>query len=543
MTLDIMFQPNEENEQRFNVATQMTINKKRNTPATIAITLPQMRAAEDLEAYSLVRISYDDFVIFDGYTQEKAYAKDKVNLKGYDQLWEFIGKKRSFFQTTSARPDELFKNAFDQDEIFDSFTGYWETYNTPWLSDFDASTHVIPAESAPFTDFFDGENTIGTDLMKRFADLSYRGNKFTYYYWYEYINGTKYLFFQPDGWGKIWEFSSNANLTVVDLKETLKGLYNNIVVWGKNARGLFPHGGDYWTEDNLDGWNVVNSGLFTFDVALSPTQSIVGEKSLEVVVVAGSPGSNGSIFRDLREAGNDYVNLENLLTTNLKFYISSLVTEFTVVFILRLEDNTGKTTLEYLDLSTTGSWVTLSIPDTSWGFVTGGFDWSKVSKMYFNPSCDTGSDNITIYLDGFYFHRAPIKSQNISPATGYDPTSFSDYKLRTFDVIYRPLKTVADCNAYAANLLPYYKDPQYQASISIPGFTPLNLNDQIKGTLYGKQVTLPIDTISWTFNEKGAMQTKATLGTPRLKPEDILKKQAMEVMTNSFDRGLTYNVY
>jgi len=565
LSLDITFQPNEETIQRFKTATKLQVKKKVNSPSSFDITFPDSLATRKLEAYSLATIKYNDYILFDGKSQEKGYGKEKITLKGYDWLWDFANEKRAFFQKTDARPDQLFTNAFDQDEVFDMFGGNWDTYSTPWVDGFDARTFVVPAETAEFVEFFDGDNVKATDFMKNLADVSFRGPHYTYYYWFENEDGVKSLHFEPEGWGKTWDMRDNANFTVVTLKESLKELYNNVMVWGKQIAGELPQDTDFWTESNDTGYSLldISGGVESYHIKRAQlNEEMIGDNVLEIQ--DDRVQIQAFLYRTFVQVNDDgtvrYPNWETLQKT--QFYVWYETVEANVEYIrFYMMDSSGiKGTIlnmwnsngadgkpvltpalltwhfyELDGLTTSGGWTYADL-DTDWeNFWRFGIWWD------WDGNTPPGNA-LLMRWDGLKFNFAPVRSSNTSEATGYSETSADDYGLRTLDINKRSAKNVASCNAIAGNALNYFKDPVYKATAEVSAFVPFKLNDSVKAYYYDKLLTLPITAITWSFDQD-KVTTKIELGRPRIDATAWLEKNAGDVSVEAYDRGITYYLY
>lgn len=539
MGLLIRYKPLGYDRIQFDTEIELKISKQRNKPSSASIKVPTSEACINSPAYGDIEIKYNNKIIFDGTVQLKDYGKEKISLTGYDRLWDFTRSKRLFTQTTTGKtPSELFTDIFDQDATSSYITGsYGETYSSAWIDGFDAKRFVCPND-ASFDELMDCKNKCGTDFMKTLADVSQYGDIYRFFYWCENINGQKYLFFQPDGNGKIWE---SDNYISCNLKENAAEVWNDIDVWGIGKTGTIPQNQDYWTESNLDGWeDVVYSANSA--IAFDGTTVNYGQQSLHMFfdyLITDPPIYVA--FRRLKDYNSNYLNLETMSSFNFNYRVDNQMTSNDAVITLTDEDGNG---VKYRLHGAAGSWHEISITGKTvadgWSVVDAGFDWGNVKYLFIYL---TRVGDVNFYLDHCYIQRDPIKSERDGTTSGYDATSIDDYGLRTTAQInMKWVKTIADVNAAAANILQYYKDPQYQGTVTYSDFIPFKLNDNLRLKEYNKDLILPIDKIDWEFKENGEVATKLNVGLIQLSLEDRLKRISNNVDIINFDDGLAYFV-
>jgi len=546
MELTVQYQGTGQPWKNITLEKGVTISKERNTAATITINIPRSVHTEQMSAYNKMRVYLDDYNLFDGKTQNKKYSRDYIQFSGYDLLWDFSNERRMFEQgSTEIRPDEAFTDVFDKDSTSSYFDGIWEDYTTPWIEGFDATTYVVPAEVAITygNQFFDCIDKSGTDYMKYLADISHRGNIYKYFYWYELINDTKTLFFQPDGWGKLW---TDLSYTVTsELEEVIENLWNNIIVKGRKIRGYLASDGDNWTESTPDGWIDYSYPVGAVDnPVISSDNPVKGNWNLKLTADF-SIRNNHHIARNLLQ-NNSFVDISSLeqvyhqakisvVPSNFEYYI-----EFVDAAIETLTSPNQGSTFVADD-----TWYVIDLDNIDLDTWTdsGSFDKTNVKRIRIRMEETDGVDR-TFYFDNFYLKFASLRSENTSNATGYDSSSAEEYGKRTPPtIVHTHLKTIDQCNAFASNLVNYYKDPQYSISMKFPCFMPFRLNDRIKFTEYGKTLTLPVHKLKWEFKSSEEIITSVTLGTGKLDIIDRLKKISQDVKEPSKDYGLQYYIF
>lgn len=557
MELLVRYQPTGENWKQFELEKGVMITKQRNIPATCKVSLPRVLATERMSGYGNLQVLMNNNYLFDGKSQLKPYRTENVELTAYDYLWDLSKERRMFEQgTTSMTPSEAFTEAFDKDSNFGNYNAIWgESYSGPWLDNYDATTFVVPAQTAAYFGwpFFDCNNKNGLDFMKLLADLCYRGNKYRYFYWFENINGTWYIFFQPNGWGKTWK---NLSYTIVDdLNESYEDIFNNIIVWGRKTGNYWPMDQDNWTEKNIDGWNLTSQFMSTCTHDFDNSNTQYGEHSyhLDITLTTGGIPRAWS-YRTFNDGQYDYMSLDHIKEFRFKWKFVGTAADFYEGRVYLL-DSASKGAYVFLTNPVSGTWYDVVIdgktkpdsgPDpTKWYVIDSGFNWFEIDKLYMRWEFDTGlTSSHDIYIDHMYFDLHPIKSQNISNATGYDATSAGLYQKRTPAPINMPwVNRVEYCNSFASSLVNYYKDPQYTLSMKFNEFKPFYLNDNINFTRYGKNLTLPIDKLSWNFKEEGEIETTVNLGLPRLELGDLLSKFSVDVVEPSKQWGLEYYIF
>jgi hypothetical protein len=554
MELLVRYQPTGEKWHEFQLEEGIKISKERNAAATANISLPNTFTTENASGYGKLQVLYNDYYLFDGISQSKEFGKDNIQLIAYDYLWNISKLRRMMGQgSTSVTPSQAFTDVFDNSGTSAYFTGIWgESYSAAWKTGYDATTYVVPADTATTygAPFFDCINKSGTDFMKFLADISYRGDKYRYFYWFENIAGSWYLFFQPDGWGKTWK---NLIYEVTsDLKETYEDIWNDIVVWGKQNSGFLPPTQDGWTESNLDGWVYVNIGAALNNFAFEDSS------------VAGFAAKKGSYMlnfdcdynvglddvawfeRSLQERDTDYINLENLNKFHAWYRIDDVGSDFNDVYFRLLDSSSNIASWDSGAGIAANTWYEVDITGTTvasgWSSVAGGFDWTQVAILQVRVEGANGAVTRSLHIDDLYIGRFPQKTT--SSSSGYDSTSAGLYEKRTTPPINFPwFNNVADCNSMASVLLNYYKDPSYQIGQKYSQFIPFNLNDNINFTRYGKDLTLPIHKLSWDFKSAEEVITTVELGLPRLDIVDRLKKISTDVLEPGKDYGMQYYVY
>ncbi len=546
MNLLVRYQPVGEDWYEFELEEGLKITKSRNKAASCSVALPRTFATENASGYGGLQVLLNDKYLFDGTSQSKDFGKTKINLTGYDFLWDLSKERRMFEQgSTSLTPTEAFEQAFDNDGSFDTyFNPIWgETYGAPWLAGYDAKRFVVPADTAasygnPFWDCYDKS---GIDFMKQLADVSYKGNKYRYFYWYENIKGNKYLFFEPDGWGKTWK---NMDYTIDQkLKTKFSVIWNNVVVWGKKRSGFFPVDQDYWTEKNLDGWikNEVNG---TTTLSTDPL-STFGLASFKINTVGIAVFlAEGGAYRTFSNAGNEFASFNTFTGLHFYYYVDN---QANVNYYVYLVDSGDNITF-YECTEAAGDWHEVTITGKTvadgWTSVHVDFDWNEVSKIYVIQLHAATEITRNYWVDNLYITFAPFRSENISNATGYDSDSADEYGKRTSPPINWPnLDTIDKCNNVSSALVNYYKDPQYNYGVKFNNFISFRLNENINLVKFQEDLTLPITKITWEFKQLGEIETTVDLGSPRMTLGDTLSKYSRDIIKPSKDRGLTYYVY
>jgi len=382
------------------------------------------------------------------------------------------------------------------------------------------------------------------------SKIAYNGSLYRYFYWFDNIDGQWYLFFQPFGMGKVWK---DLIYSVISIKELYEEILNNIIVWGNKRYGYYPQDGDYWTEKDLTGWGTVAVGGSFLPVSLSMTDSNYitvqsGEKALEAEVTYNGLTDWGYFWRTLNKDSQNYVNME----TFAKLYFKYSWEDHTYPSDARVVLFDANGVYNYKSLTLTASyptWYSINITDkgtgaSGWTSINNGgtFDWTQVKKLEFQIRGGGSSGASSFYLDNLYFITDPVKSENTGSSSGYDATSAGLYgKREPYPIYVNWLKTTAACNKFAASLLGYYKDPQYQVTIKLEGFYPFSLADKIAVNFYGKELELPVNTIKWQFKDK--VITTVNLGHKRKTLSDIFEKISMDFVDAGTDWGNQYYLY
>lgn len=535
----ITFNPLNESPVRFDLESSVVISRQRNAPSKATIALPNVRAIRDLTSFNEVEITYNDIILFDGKTQQKTNNGNKIIFQANDWLWDFERKKRSFTQSTdNLRPDQLFTNAFDENEVFDYLKGEWENYITPWIDGFDARTNIVPADvNLDYTDALNSENLSGKGFMEFLANASYLQHIYRYFYWFNNINKDRFLFFQPDGWGKIWK---DFDFTTLNFSEISEYLFNNIVIWGANTSGYFPVSGDFWTESDINGWDD-----WSTTISLDTANAQVGKNCIKLAMP--NTWHSSTIYRSLLSR-NEPINLNNLEEFYVKVYVPPGQTHITVICLFVTTDGPGTWYAES-DVLVAGAWNNVSLSYSDFSHAAGGAsgDEININELQFYvvrdyPTYLQGNLAGNYYCDGMYIITKPIRSDNLANNSGYDSTSKDNYGFRSSDVYIRSYNKIVDCNQMASNIVNYLKDPHYSAKIKIPGFESFDLNDNIKGSFFDNELTLPIDKITWVFKPKGEIITTTDLGIKGINLEKILQKLFGEMDIERYDRGQTYYI-
>ncbi|MFX1515680.1 MAG: hypothetical protein ACFFC6_05180 [Promethearchaeota archaeon] len=404
------------------------------------------------------------------------------------------------------------------------------------MPDYNAVRHVVPCETA-YDDYYDCEGKTAIQFLDFLKNLSRRGNIYRYYYWADTIDGQKYLFFEPDGWGTTHK---NEGYTVTNkLEKSFDTIRNNVVIHGRKIAGYLPTDGDSWTEDTPAGWNEA-LGVANLDV--STTQVNVGQKSIAVTTTGAL--DRFRIYRSILQGG-DPVNLETFSGVLCYIYANPLDNPAEAIYVF---EDSGLaqfgTNANPAALNMGGAWTTVY---RTFDQFAGAADLTDITHIYLNVWDINQDNNITgtYYVDGFYIGINPIKSENIDNASGYDATSAGLYGERKLP---KPLyinhfTTVAQCNAFASNMVNYYKDPFYRMGIKYNDFRPYRLNEKIEVKDYKEDITLPIDQLSWRFGENDQVETRINLGVPRLSEKKLLQKHSSYISEYEFDRGIGYYVY
>ncbi len=527
MELLVRYKPTGDDWYEFDIESGILIKKQRNKPAVCTIDLPNTFATTKASSYANLQVLLNNQYLFDGHTENKGYGKDKHKLVAYDWLWDFTRQRRIMEQgTTAITPSEAFTDVFDNAGTSAYFNGIWyESYTGPWIDGYNATRHVVPAEtSATYGDpFFDCIDQSGIWFMKYLADLCYVGDKYKYFYRYENIGGERYLFFEPDGWGTTHE---NPDYTVTqNLHESTADILNNIRVWGRKVAGYFPPDCDYWTEKDAEGW----SGGGTFDT----TWVDYGNQSLYV----NSPANPWNYSRHFTSPDGEYVNMETLTTLYMRYYWTLVNTPVLTLYdsgLLMASVNLNAGLAAWHTLNITGKEVA-----DGWTAVNANFDWTQVGRMDIH-----GLVGGTGWLDHLYFYVNPLSSENNSDTTGQDAASIATYGNRSPEPIhFNWINNRSDCNARANVLCKYYKDPQYKISMKWNDFMNFKLNDNINFTEYQKDITLPIDQLTWNFKTDDEIETSVSLGLQRMKLSDLLSKFSTDVKQHGKDWGQQYYVF
>ena len=546
--IEVIYDP-EGDEEAYVEITNCTINKGVNQVGTLSLTTNNDTFANKLSVPTNIMIKKNNKVIFDGVIQEASYGRDKVRLTAYDRLWFFDRVKRSFLQYEDTTPSKLFTNAFDKNSTFDYFVGDYKDYDTPFLEGYDATKRVIAVDDTEaFVDFFDAQDSTGKQYMDSLASMSHRGSAYKYFYWYDYDDG-KTLFFEPEGWGRV--VSVEDAILTSDLEVSWKEIYNNITVFGKHARGYYPINRDAWTE-NIDEWNKSVTGSTT--IAQSAYRNSGAYSFL--FTLGANIGDAGSISRTIDPA----VYLKHVLHTEFYFRTTGNTNHHVLLKLVEGSNYVGVKFNPNSEGMSTGTWYRIIIYGTdvaasSWSLTgttlsignwmtsesSGTVTFEEIDTVIFS---DTNNALVTTntYFDSFAFDQDPIVSENNDLSTGKNEESITNFGERQISVRMNWLKSIASCNVAASNLVKYYSEPQYELSLKVPYFYHFRLNDNFKGDFYGRELTLPIKNITWTFNGS-AETTDITLGREKKRLEDLLKTFSKDIINNSYDRGLDYLLF
>lgn len=531
-----------------------SITQRWDAPAEATVNYIRTKAIEELDGNSIVELKYGDRTLIYGTVEGDNFSKDRVDMSIKGKLFEYGHKYRSFYQsTTGITAAEAFTNAFNDGSTFSYFSSnnkyYVSSYSTPFIDDVDAETYVVPCdESNTWDEFFDLQGNTGLRFMDILANSAYLGSNYRYHYWYERINDTNYLFFQPEGWGKTWKNLESVEITS-RLHRSFENLYNDVIVRGGARKATIPTDQDKWTESDASvyGWVYTNGAVDT--VLSTSTTNQVGYNSLYYNASVPN-GSVRELYRDfiVDDTGLDF-------TTFTKFHLWYKLNHAgaqgpALSSSLRIEDSDG----DYVgkSLNDDNAWHELEITEKSagggaseWDADTG-LNWADVVRVAidtYNFAIPAGQGDVELYFDNLYIQIDSAKSENAANSSGYDSDSADEYGRRTVAINANWTRTVSDCNAFASNLVNYYKDPEYNLSIKVPYFLDVHVNDVIEGTFYGFDLTLPVNSITWNFRANGDIETNLQLGAKRYSPEKLLKRMFNDVETLYYDAGIKYYIY
>jgi len=189
MGLIIKYTPVNEKTYTFELEEGVTINKKRNTNATLNINLHNVPAIKNVNGYGTVECIYNGKTKFIGTVASRSFDVNKINIVAYDYLWNFSRIRRSFNQITFGKSSsEMFTNLFDKNETSDYVAGIWgESYSAPWLSGYDAITKVVPSDDSSL-DYFNAKNKSGLEFMDFLTKGAYKNSTFRYFFWFDVID-------------------------------------------------------------------------------------------------------------------------------------------------------------------------------------------------------------------------------------------------------------------------------------------------------------------------------------------------------------------
>jgi hypothetical protein len=505
---------------------------------TFANTPTMQKTIKDLGDHCAVQIFRDNEVIFDGDFINDNTNNNRITLQCWDKLYWISKAIRSFTQTTDdITASDAFEQAFDSAATFSYWTKVFvaDTYATPFADaySFDATSHVVPVDVADeYSNFFQGQAVRGTEFMRSLANAAKRGTVYDYYYWYEYKDGTRYLHFEPSGWGQTINAPSSSS--TISVQRNRDNVFNNIHVWGQKIAGYIPNNGDSWTEESADGWKMAGT-----TVAMADNNVQKGQLSLEATL----PGTNPAftIYRHLTSK-SDTINFETLDTAHVKVYVPNPCGAAAVEMRWALHNAGGAVRDTGYQALTIGAWNTLNYNKSD--FSGGAADWTLIDYFSFHARENVGGTpsltGVWIF-DNLYYILEPMKSANSAVTSGYDSTSETSFGLKETSVNVNWLRTVADCNSIAESLVGYYADVHPVIVFSVPFFLNEGLNDNIKGTFYGTEYTLPIHRKTSVMNADGVWITTIQLGTGPLSFSDIISKQGISIKQNQYDAGLSYN--
>jgi hypothetical protein len=307
-------------------------------------------------------------------------------------------------------------------------------------------------------------------------------------------------------------------------------LFNDIVVYGYGKNITIPYPKDKWTEYEVAVADVGTDSLW-------PT---IRTKSYMVQAENGvTPQTADRMLRTDHDGARvssehwvtvevkvkfDYEHIfESLDKVYLDFYpIDKGSIDTLDYFEIRFGSKVGGENKYkwYCDYSPTfGAWNTYDLSKSDFTSGNADFSWKTVTSIHFRASYTNGIPfqawDITNYYDSFYLQLDCLRSENDDADSGYDSTSADEYGRRTTRMNTKWNTSIGECNAFAANLLSYYKDPEYNLSIKVPYFLDAHVNDNIEGTFYGIDLTLPINSITWNFRKNGDVETLLSLGSKR----------------------------
>ena len=537
MNLEVRYKSVNEDWEHFELEKGVVITRQRNAMSTAKVKLPKTRITKDF-GYGNLQILYGKKYLFDGTIATKSIDKDIVNFTANDQLFAIGRERRNFEQSTDdLTTSQMITNVFDQDGDSSYIDGvFLFDYTDPWIAGYDAKTFVVPSETT-YSDFYDCNNKNGIEYMEFLADASNHGLTKRFFYWFDNIDGSWYLFFQPDAWGKTWK---NLSYTVKEkLQERYEEIWNNIVVWGEHRRGFIPEH-DRWTEVDMSGWH----GGASSDYSKSEDYATSGKYSLKHVM--GGTITFASQIHRFASTWNAGVNMATFNGCNFDIRVP------TGLFQPRIRVDLQTSPSSYfssssINLSVGGSgnpagWENCNWTREDFSVGTGSPTWDSIWTIWIDIR-DIGADqNLTgtWYTDNFYLSLDPVISGNVDETDGYSATSAAIYGKRTpVPIMLGWANHPDDCSSFAANLLGYYKNPQHFSDISFDSFMPFQLNENI---LLKEDIALPIDSLSWNFGPDNAVKTSVKLGISRANVPDILKKYSTKFSEDQYDRGIMYYI-
>lgn len=534
MTVEVIFTPVNEKPVTLTNMTSIRMVEERSKITAVTITFantPSMlQLVDDFGNHCAVQILRNGIVEFDGDFHNDDTSTNTISLQCWDKLYWINRDLRSFTQTTDdVTASEAFTEAFDSGGTFTYWTEVFtaDTYSTPFADDytFDASRHVVPVDVADeYDDFFDGYGNSGLEFMKSLADAAKRGSIYDYYYWYEYKDGTRYLHFEPSGWGT----TVNAPASALTLNRTRNrdNVFNNIHVWGKKTAGYVPADEDLWTE-SIDRWDTDATTLAT-----STTNQYGAFSIIATIPVAGQCYIRRGDYTGVSKVWE----LDNLV--HFHYWYKASAATVTVLYA-RVYCGAGNYYVSPTINPADANWHEVTWDKSDFSVGAGTPEWVNASYLYFFMG---GNNADTVTLDHMYFYAEPLKSANTAVTSGYDPTSVTDFGLKETKVTVPWLKTIADCNSIAETLVGYYADIHPVITYSVPYYDSIRLNDNVKKTVYGTEYTLPVHRKTTDMNADGVWTTTIQLGTNPMSFTELINKHDMAIKYNQYDAGLTYNV-
>jgi hypothetical protein len=556
MVVKVVFTPPSEKPITLTNMTGITMIEERSeiTSAniTFANTPTMLQLVDDFGDHCAVQIFRDNEVIFDGDFINDNTNNNRITLQCWDKLYWLSKSVRSFTQTTDdITASEAFEQAFDEDATFSYWTKVFaaDTYATPFASaySFDATTYNVPVNVADqYDDFFDGQSINGVEFMKFLASAAKRGTIYDYYYWYEYKDGTRYLHFEPSGWGKTVD--SFAHLTI-NRDRNRDNVFNNIHVWGQKLAGKVPADGDDWTDNGIDDWATWAGAGFNGLGAPSLDSTHVRAGFTAIRSNGNSVSHHGRLYRPISGVWDTAaigLNFETLQEIRVQIYKDGVVNSVSNVEILMSSD-TGFSFNNYYESNEVAlndnNWTECVFTAPSGWAATGTPDWTNMHSLAVHIWDTDHSTELEddYWIDGLFLTREPIKSANSAVTSGYDSTSETNFGLKETSVDINWLKTVTDCNSMGEALVGYYANIHPTITYSVPFFLNEGLNNNIKGPFYGTEYTLPIHRKTSIMNADGVWITTVQLGKAPMSFYDIISKHDLAIKYNQYDAGLTYN--